>query len=124
MLQRRSSLLAGVALGGLALVATLPSLAGCGGASNGYSAFANDAGGVTSGNDATTSGSSSGSSNGGSSGDDGSEQCVSGCTSDDQCQNSCPSAPNGSSNCCDVTSGTCMMMNQSSCPGPADSPSE
>jgi hypothetical protein len=111
--------LAGLALGGLAIIAVLPSFAGCGGASNGYSAFASDAGPSAAGNDATMSGTSGGSS-GSSSGDDSEGQCVTGCTSDEQCQTSCPPAPNGGTNCCDVPSGTCMAMT-GACPGPSDS---
>jgi hypothetical protein len=121
--------LAGLALGALAIVAAAPSFAGCGGATTGYSAFAgpSDGGGNTT--DATTSGGSSGSSSSGSSGSssggsEDSNQCAVGCTSDNQCQATCTPAPNGSTNCCDIGSGTCMMINQSSCPSPSDAGSE
>src|SRR5579863_4926513 len=101
----------GLALAGLAMMAA-PS--GCGGSNTGYGAFANaDGGGGLGGFDATNgNGSSGNSSNGGgsnggsSSGDDGSGMCVSMCNQDSDCQGSCPAAPNGGTNCCDLTSHT------------------
>jgi hypothetical protein len=103
-----------------AAIAIAPSFGGCGGATTGYSAFASDGGGTLNANDATMGGGSGsgGGSSSGSSGDD-SSTCISGCTADEQCQNSCPQDPNGGSNCCDVTSGTCMLM-VGACPGPTD----
>ena len=111
-------LLGGLAFGGLALVATLPLFAGCGGASNGYNAFASDAGGGGA-IDSTTGGSSGGSSPGSS--DDAAGACNNTCATDNDCAGSCPSAPSGSSNCCDLSSGTCFLASSSTCPSVPDS---
>jgi hypothetical protein len=113
MANRATSVIYGLALVSLAVLAA-PS--GCGGSNTGYNAFA-DSGPINA-FDATQNTSSGNTSSGGSSsnggGDDGSQQCMSGCTSDQDCQNSCPAAPNGGVNCCDVPSGMCFPM--SSCP--------
>jgi hypothetical protein len=105
----------------VAYLAILAGIAACGGSNSSYPAFANDSGfgtdGTISGDDAGNGSSGGGSSSGGSSGGG---TCASNCTSDQECQNSCPAAPSGSVNCCDVGSGTCMMMNQATCPAAAD----
>ena len=94
-------------------------MAGCGSSGNGYSNFMGDSGGndidgTIVGDDGGNGGSSSGSSSGGGG------TCATGCTSDQACQSSCPAAQSGSINCCDIPSGTCMMMAQSTCPAPSD----
>jgi hypothetical protein len=112
-------LLGGLAFGGLALVASVPLFAGCGGASNGYGAFASDAGGGGGAIDSTTGGSSGGSSSGSS--DDAPSGCNVACATDNDCAGSCPSAASGSSNCCDLSSGTCFLASSSTCPSVPDS---
>jgi hypothetical protein len=44
--------------------------------------------------------------------------CPTACTSDNDCASQCPSVPGGQSNCCDVQTSQCYIINSTSCPAP------